>query len=127
VRRAVILILVMAVLGTVCGLWMERSLDGICAFYLEETEALRRLVKEGSLPQALERQAKLYARWQGEERKLKAMVSHHHTRAAAEALLALTTSLEEGWRMEALLRLDALEDALVDLRSDTRLKWENVL
>lgn len=126
-QRAVILIVVMALVGTVGGLWMERSLDGICAFYLEETAALRRLVKEGSLLQALEKQARLYARWQGEERKLKAMVSHHHTRAAAEALLALTTSLEEGWRMEALLRLDALEDALVDLRSDMRLGWENVL
>lgn len=126
-RRAVILILVMLVLGTAAGLWMQTALDRLCEDYLGRVEALRSLVEEDRLVEALTEQAYLFARWQGEEGKLKALVSHHHTRAADEALLRLTTALEHGWRKEALLSLDTLRDALEDLREDVRLMWENVL
>lgn len=126
-QRALILIVVTVLLGTCAGLWMEHAIGRSCGIYLEEVYLLRTLVEQDRLPEALERQAQLYAAWQGEERRLKTMVSHHHTRAAAEALLTLTTALEQGWRREALLKLDALEDALRDLEGDMQLRWENVL
>lgn len=126
-RRAVILIVAMLVLGTAAGVWMQTALDRLCGHYLSEVEALRRLVEADRLAEAHTEQAYLFARWQGEKGKLKALVSHHHTRAADEALLLLTTALEQGWRKEALLSLDMLRDALEDLQGDVRLKWENVL
>lgn len=126
-RRAVLLILAMTLLGVAAGVWMEHSLCRICEGYLETAARLRVLVAEGRLEEALEEQQLLYGLWQREERRLKAMVSHHHTRAASEALLRLGTALAEGWRKEALLALDAFHDALADLESDMRLLWENVL
>lgn len=126
-QRAVILMVVMVLLGVSAGVWMEHAIGQSCQSYLAEVHALRRLVEADRLPEALDRQSLLYAAWQGEEKRLKSMVSHHHTRAAAEALLTLTTALQQGWRKEALLSLDALEDALADLEGDMRLRWENVL
>ena len=69
----------------------------------------------------------LYASWQGESRKLNALVSHHHTRAVDEALLQLDTALRHDWREEVLKALDALRFSLMDLETDMILRWENVL
>ncbi len=126
-QRALILILVTVLLGTSMGLWMEHAILESCGTYRTEAAGLRTLVEEDRLPEALQVQAQLYAAWQGEERRLKTMVSHHHTRAVSEALYTLTTTLEQGWRKESLLALDALEDALADLEDDMQLRWENVL
>jgi len=127
VRRAVILILVMTLLGTGVGLWMEISLRSTCQQYLEQTRHIRQLAEAGALGEALQEQAYLYACWQGEVRGLNAIVSHHHTRAVDDALLKATTSLENGWQKEALLALDEVQDALEDLETDMTLRWENVL
>ena len=126
-QRALILITVTVLLGTAAGLWMENSLGEICEEYLRAAEGVRQLVLADDLSAALQEEAYLHARWQGQVNKLQALVSHHHTRAVEEALLTLATSLEEGWRKEALLSLDALSEALRDLEADMRLGWENVL
>ncbi|MBR4069103.1 MAG: DUF4363 family protein [Clostridia bacterium] len=126
-QRALILLTVTVLLGAAAGLWMETSLGGICDDYRSGAEEVRRLVLAGDLSAALQEQAYLHARWQGEVGRLQAMVSHHHTRAVEGALLTLATSLEEGWRRDALLSLDALSEALRDLEDDMRLRWENVL
>ena len=126
-KRAVILIVATVLLGTVAGLWMENSLGEICAEYLRAADEVRQLVLADAFSAALQEQAYLHARWQGEVGKLQALVSHHHTRAVEESLLTLATSLEEGWRREALLSLDALSEALRDLEEDMRLRWANVL
>lgn len=125
--RAVILIVVMVLLGGGVGIWMETSLRDTCHSYLVQGEQVRQLVKADALSEALQEQAFLFASWQGEVRKLNALVSHHHTRAVDEALLKLTTALEMGWQKEALLALDAFSDSLVDLEADMTLRWENVL
>lgn len=126
-RRALILITVMMLLGTSVGLWMENRLGDICADYVARTEAVRELILSGRMEEAAEEQAYLFASWQGETRRLNAVVSHHHTRAVDEALLELSTALDEGWRLEALQALDAAQFALRDLESDMTLRWENVL
>jgi len=127
VKRSVILILVMTLLGTGVGLWMESSLRETCQWYIERAMGLRQLVEAGSLQEALQEQTYLYARWQGEAQKLNAMVSHHHTRAVDEAMMRLATALKMGWQIEALLSLDALQFSLVDLETDMTLRWENVM
>ncbi len=126
-QRAVILILVMALIGIGAGVWMESSLRSTCQQYLDEAQAVRQLVEVEAWPEALQRQAYLYASWQGEAQRLNGLVSHHHTREVDEALLCLTTALEEGWRKEALLALDGLCFSLDDLITDMSLRWENVL
>ena len=126
-RRALILITVMTLLGTSVGLWMESRLGDICADYVARAEDVRNLIQSGRMEEAAVEQACLFACWQGETRRLNAMVSHHHTRAVDEALLALSTALEEGWRLEALQALDAAQFALRDPESDMTLRWENVL
>lgn len=126
-QRAVILLLATVLVGTAAGLWMENCLGDICADYLRATDVVRQLVLVGDLSAALQEQAYLHARWQGEVGKLQAMVSHHHTRAVDDSLVTLATSLQEGWRREALLSLDALSEALRDLDEDMRLRWQNVL
>ena len=126
-KRSVILILVMTLLGTGVGLWMENSLRETCQWYLGQAMALRQMVEADALQDALLEQAYLYARWQGEAQKLNAMVSHHHTRAVDEAMLKLATTLEMGWQLEAMLSLDALQFSLEELEADMTLRWENVL
>ncbi|MBE5795000.1 MAG: DUF4363 family protein [Clostridiales bacterium] len=126
-RRAVILIVVMCLVGLSAGVWMEQSLRESCGWYRAQGEMLRNLVTAEALSEALQKEAYVQAHWQGEVRKLNALVSHHHTRAVDDALLKLTTSLEMGWQKEALLSLDALRDALDDLEMDMTLRWENVL
>lgn len=126
-KRAVILIMVMTLLGAGVGIWMELSVQETCGWYRAQEEALRQLVEADALSDALQEQRYIHARWQGESRKLNAMVSHHHTRAVDEALLALGTALEHGWQREALQALDALYDSLLDLEVDMTLRWENVL
>lgn len=126
-KRAVILIVVMTLLGAGAGIWMERSLLETCDWYRTQEESLRQLVEADALADALQEQRYVHARWQGESRKLNAMVSHHHTRAVDEALLALGTALAHGWQREALHALDALYDSLQDLEMDMTLRWENVL
>lgn len=126
-RRALILITVMLLVGTGSGLWMESWLSGICGEYLALTETVRSLILEGRTEEAAAEQAFLFASWQGVTRRLNGVVSHHHTRAVDEALLALSTAIEQGWRLEALEALDAAQFALRDLESDMTLRWENVL
>ena len=126
-KRAVILIVVMTLLGAGTGIWMERSLQETCGWYLAQEEALRRLVEGDALADALQKQRYVHGRWQEESRKLNAMVSHHHTRSVDDALLSLTTALEHGWQKDALHSLDALHDSLMDLEMDMTLRWENVL
>ncbi len=126
-RRAVILILTMTLLGISTGLWMENSLRDTCWRYMGQAASVRQLVEERRLSEALEEQALLFAAWQGDVQRLNALVSHHHTRAVDEALLTLTTALEHGWQDEALLALDAVQFALNDLETDMTLRWENVL
>lgn len=126
-QRAVILLVVMTLLGVGLGLWMETGLSAVCQRYLVQAEAVRRLVETNEMGEALEEERFLYASWQGESRKLNALVSHHHTRAVDEALLQLDTALHNGWREEVLLALDALRFSLMDLETDMTLRWENVL
>ena len=126
-QRAVILLVVMTLLGVGLGLWMETGLSTVCQRYLVQAEAVRRLVETNEMGEALEEERFLYASWQGESRKLNALVSHHHTRAVDEALLQLDTALHNGWREEVLLALDALRFSLMDLETDMTLRWENVL
>ena len=126
-RRALILITVMTLLGLSMGLWMESWLGGICAEYVAQTETVRKLILDNRMEEAAAEQAYLFAVWQGQTHRLNAVVSHHHTRAVDEALLNLSTALEEGWRQESLLALDAVQFALRELESDISLRWENVL
>ena len=126
-KRAVILIVVMSLLGAGVGFWMEKSLQKTCGWYLEQEAALRQLVESGALADALQEQRYVHARWQEESQRLNALVSHHHTRSVDEALLALSTALEHGWQKDALRALDLLYDSLADLVMDMSLRWENVL
>lgn len=126
-RRAVILIVVMTLLGTGAGLWMERSLQRSCREYAHHAAQIRELLEAGDTDRAQQEEALLHAHWQGDERWLKTLVSHHHTRSVEEAMVRLVTSLEHGWYREALLALDAFSDALADLEDDLVLSWDNVL
>ncbi|MBE5801975.1 MAG: DUF4363 family protein [Clostridiales bacterium] len=126
-RRAIVLITVMTLLGVSLGIWMEYSLNRFVGEYLEQAEQVRRLTAEKRLDQALEEQAYMHARWQGEVGWLNCLISHHHTREVNEALLKLTTSLEEGWRKESLMALDELTDALADIREGVAFHWQNIL
>jgi len=126
-QRAVILLVVMTLLGVGLGIWMETGLSVVCHRYLAQAEVVRQLVETHALEEALQEERFLYASWQGESRKLNALVSHHHTRAVDEALLQLDTALHHGWQEEVLLALDALRFSLMDLETDMTLRWENVL
>lgn len=126
-QRAVILLVVMTLLGVGLGIWMEMGLSAVCQRYLAQTEVVRQLVETDATEEALQEERFLYASWQGESRKLNALVSHHHTRAVDEALLQLDTALRHDWREEVLKALDALRFSLMDLETDMILRWENVL
>lgn len=126
-QRAVILLVVMTLLGVGLGIWMEMGLSAVCQRYLAQTEVVRQLVETDATEAALQEERFLYASWQGESRKLNALVSHHHTRAVDEALLQLDTALRHDWREEVLKALDALRFSLMDLETDMILRWENVL
>ena len=114
-QRAVILLVVMTLLGVGLGIWMETGLSVVCQRYLAQAEVVRQLVETHALEEALQEERFLYASWQGESRKLNALVSH------------LDTALHHGWQEEVLLALDALRFSLMDLETDMTLRWENVL
>ena len=126
-QRAVILLVVMTILGAGLGIWVETGLSAVCQRYLAQAEVVRQLVETYATEEALQEERFLYASWQGESRKLNALVSHHHTRAVDEALLHLDTALHNGWREEAILALDVLLFSLMDLETDMTLRWENIL
>ncbi len=126
-RRAVILIVVMTLLGIGLGTWMERSLQLCCRTYADSAGQIRQWLENGDTDRARQEEALLHSRWQEDESWLKMLVSHHHTRSVEESLVKLATSLEHGWYREALLALDAFSDALADLEDDMVLRWDNVL
>ena len=126
-RRAITLIVVLTVLCVGLGLWMDLSQRRVAAGYLEGTERIRELLREGKTDEAMAEQAYLHACWEHDARWLNCFVSHHHTRAVALSMVQLATALEHGYQAETWQALDELEDALRDVEGSDFPYPENIL
>lgn len=126
-RRAIILIVVLSIIGFGGGIWVDHAQCNAAREYQAEITQIRQLAKAGDFGKAADAQAYLYAKWEGDVKWLNCITSHHHTRAVSSALTALTTAFEFGWEEEIFRTLDQATDALMDVESSDCLKIENVL
>ena len=126
-RRALILICTLTALMLAVGITCDRTQTATGEAYLERLPEVRNALYLEDFDRAYELSAYLHACWQGDERWLNCLISHHHTRAVNTALMKLATAIELTDRDEALRALDETEDALTDVsRSDAAL-FENIL
>ncbi len=100
--------------GAACDARQMHAAEG----YLELVGNLRTLVEAGQLDRAAYEESYISALWQRDEQWLKCLVSHHHIREVDAGLEHLRTALRQRWQGEALLALDEIGDAFVDIRDD---------
>lgn len=126
-RRALTLIITLTLLSFGVGAYLDDLQHDTAERYLAQLDHLRALLLKEDFSKARLEQAHIHALWQHDERWLKCMVSHHHTRAVSEALLKLATALEQRWADEALLALDEAVSALLDVQYGYLPTLSNVL
>ncbi|NLO85710.1 MAG: DUF4363 family protein [Clostridiales bacterium] len=126
-KRAIILIVVLSIIGFGGGAWMDKVQSDTAESYQGNVSLIRQWMKQGDTEKAAIEQARLYAKWEGDVKWLNCITSHHHTRAVSQALLELSTAFEFGWEDEIYRALDQARDALTDVGSGDRLTIENVL
>ncbi|MEG0492621.1 MAG: DUF4363 family protein [Clostridia bacterium] len=126
-RRAIVLIVVLSVMGFGLGFYVDNLQRNTARAYLDELAPLREAVAKHQLTKATEEQAYLHAKWQHDQQWLSRITSHLHTREVSAAMLELSTALEQGWRDEALRALDKLKTAFDGILKDEYLTAENLL
>ena len=126
-RRAVILIVLLSLLGFGAGYALDVRQQHTARAYLDALADVRALMLAGQPEAAAREQAYLYARWQGDETWLNCLISHEHTKAVNAALMEMTTAMEQGWGDEALRALDRVYDALCDIERSDFATLENIL
>ena len=126
-RRALILIIVLSVVSFGGGICLDLLQARTAQRYLLELRALRAQLQQGDLIAARGDQAHLHALWQHDAQWLSCLISHHHTRAVSGAMLRLSTALEMGWPVEAMLALDDAYDALEEIRTADFPSLQNLL
>lgn len=126
-RRAIILIVVLSIIGFGGGAWMDRVQSNTAESYQGNVSLIRQWMKQGDTEKAAIEQARLYSKWEVDAKWLNCFISHHHTRAVSQALQELSTAFEFGWEDEIYRALDRTRDALMDVQCGDRLTIENVL
>lgn len=126
-RRALLLIIFLGVFTFGCGLWADRLQRNTALDYLQRLEAVRQLVLDENMQEALKEQAYLHALWQHDAKWLNCLIDHHHTRDVNGSLSSLATALEQGWARQALLFIDEADDALEEIAFSEQPVWENIL
>lgn len=126
-RRALILIISLSLLSFGSGYALDHLRQRTAEQYLAHTEEVRQLALAARWQEAQAQARLIYARWQQDERWLKCLISHHHTRAVEAGFLRLDTALANRWADEALPAADDLYLALVEIRDDHMARLENVL
>ena len=126
-KRALILIISISVIGFGCAMWLDHLQQETAMGYLRALEGVRRSVLDGRMEEARSEERYLHALWQHDARWLNALVDHHHTRDIGGALVHLSTALELGWQEQAILALDEAQDALEEVAQSEQPRWENIL
>ena len=126
-RRALSLILVLSALAFGSGFYLDNLRQKTAWNYLQRTEEIRRLTLAENWQAASEGVRMAFALWQHDERWLKCLISHHHTREVNAALLRLDTSISQRWMDEALPAADELHNALLDIYESHMPQLENIL
>ena len=126
-RRALILIITLALFTFGCGFWLDMLQRDTAEAYLEGVSAIREAVMDGRMDDAAMDQAHLHAMWQHDSAWLNCLISHHHTRNVGSALLKLSTGLELESRVLSLMALDEAQDALEEVATSDLPVWENIL
>lgn len=126
-RRALILIISITVLGFGGAMWLDHLQQSTAMGYLQALEGVRSCVRAGRLEDARQEERYLHALWQHDARWLNALVDHHHTRDIGGALVRLATALELDWEREAIMALDEAQDALEEVAQSEQARWENIL
>ena len=117
-RRALILIISLSLLSFGCGFWLDHLRFRTADEYLQQAEAIRLLAQKERWQEALKQERLVCAHWEQDERWLKCLIEHHHSRAVDAAFLQLDTALVNQWMDEALPALDELHMALTEIRED---------
>jgi len=127
IRIASLRLALLCALSFGSGLGLDVLQQRTAQKYMQGVETIRQLVIQNDLPAARREQAHLHALWQHDARWLNCLISHHHTRAVTSAMLRLSTALDMGWPVQALMALDDAFDALGDIRTGEFATLENLL
>ena len=111
-RRALALIVVLGLLSFGSGWYLDRVRMQTAQQYMQALTQVRSSILDNRWQDALTLSRELYALWQRDERWLKCLISHHHTREVQAALIRLDTGLVQHWADEA---LPAVDDAYLSL------------
>ena len=126
-RRALCLILLISLLIFGSAWKLDSYVQRTALEYLQGLNTVRAALMQNDPEGALREQAYLHALWQHDAHHLNALMDHHHTREMNSLLHRLATALEENDRLNALLLIDELADALEDAAANSRALWEDML
>ncbi|MEG0740917.1 MAG: DUF4363 family protein [Clostridia bacterium] len=126
-RRAILLIVTLSLLGVSTGLWVDLKQRDTAREYANALFFVREHLTRGELENALNAEAYLHASWQHDVQWINCLTGHHHTRAVSMALRKLATALANGWQDEALRALDEAEEALYEIEASDFPTLQNVL
>ena len=126
-KRALILIVTLAVLTFGGGFWLDHLQQKTALAYLDQLTLIRQLIMEDDMEAAISQQADLHADWQQDAHWLNTLLDHHHTRDVESSMRHLATTLQEQNRLHALLALDDLTDSLEEVAQWNMAFWENIM
>ena len=126
-KRALILIVVLTLGSFGCGSWLDHLQQKAAQQYLDGFHAVRRLIEADDMDAAAREQAYLHALWQKDAHWLNVLLDHHHTRDVESAMRHVATALQERSRIQALLAMDELTDALEEVAERDVALVENIL
>ena len=126
-KRALILIVTLAVLTFGGGFWLDHLQQKTALAYLDQLTLIRQLIMEDDMEAAISQQADLHADWQQDAHWLNTLLDHHHTRDVESALRHLSTSLQEKDRMQSLLAMEEVMDAFEEVAQRDMAVWENIM
>lgn len=126
-KRALILIITLSLLSFGAGGWLDHLQQSTAMRYLDGFYHIRQLIMDEDWESAASEQAYLHALWQHDAHWLNYLLDHHHTRDVEAALGHLATSLQEKNRMQALLAMDEVIDALEEVAQRDMAIWENIM
>ena len=126
-KRALILIVLLTLITFGCGSWLDHLQQKAAQQYLDGFHAVRRLIEADDMAAAEREQAYLHALWQKDAHWLNVLLDHHHTRDVESAMRHVATALQERSRIQALLAMDELTDALEEVAERDVALVENIL